>query len=57
MLVTITPFIGVQYTCIWAKQIILGASSLNHGAMSRPNDMFEYQFMYITYWLSQDYAI
>lgn len=40
----------VQYSCIWAKQIILGASSLNHGAMSRPNDMFEYQFMYITYW-------
>lgn len=50
MLVAITPFIGVQYTCIWAKQIILGASSLNHGAMSRPNDMFEYQFMYISYW-------
>lgn len=50
MLVTITPFIGVQYTCIWAKQIILGASSLNHDAMPRPNDMFLNTNLCITHW-------
>lgn len=41
MLITIIPF-RCNFTCMRAKQIILGASSLNHDAISCPNDIFEY---------------
>lgn len=41
MLITIIPF-RCNFTCMREKQIILGASSLNHDAISCPNDIFEY---------------
>lgn len=41
MLITIIPF-KCNFTCMRAKQIILGASSLNHDAISCPNDIYEY---------------
>lgn len=41
MLITIIPF-RCNFTCMRAKQIILGASYLNHDAISCPNDMFKY---------------
>lgn len=41
MLITIIPF-RCNFTCMRAKQIILGESYLNHDAISCPNDMFKY---------------